>query len=81
MVGPENISYLLNPDCVVLNKGSRGSKENYTSIRWVINHVITDYPIGTGKADAVCPLLEVIWTTRSNIIVLYRSIIALKQQL
>ena len=50
MVGPENISYLLNPDCVVLNKGSRGSKENYTSIRWVINHVITDYPIGTGKA-------------------------------
>ena len=71
-----NSTHVLHGNGIIVDLRSRGAKYHNTTVRGTLDNVVSHDTVPTANADAVRPLLEGIGACRTNIVVLYRDVVA-----
>lgn len=63
-------TYCLHPYRIILDAGTRRSKEDNTTVRRIVDHVVSYHAVAASNTDTICPLLKELGTSWTDIVVL-----------
>jgi hypothetical protein len=74
-------AHILNENGIVVNLRTGRAEDNDAAVGGIVYHIIPYHAVATAHADSICPLLKLVRSGRTNVIVLNGDICAVEVSL